>query len=85
MSWIKARAILKSAGVPIVRHENKFSDASLFEIAAEGGMPLNSSGPWYYADYYEMFWGSPDLNSLLDDNELRYEWINPGIMGVYHA
>lgn len=85
MSYIKVKAVLKSAGVPIVCKECSFCDNSLFEIAAENGMPLNPSGPWYYADYYEMYWGSPDLNKLLDDNELMFEWINPGIMGVYHA
>ncbi len=77
--------ILKSAGVP-VRDTNLWSNGH-FELIAEGDMPLEftKDGKWYYADYYEMFWGTDDLFHLLDDNGLYFEWQNAAIMGVYDA
>ena len=84
---LAVRQTLQAAGVPILRPECHFSDASLFEISGEGDMPLKytDDGKWYYADYYEMYWGTDDLNKLLQDNDLMFEWINPAVMGVYHA
>lgn len=84
---LAVRQTLQAAGVPILRPECHWSDGSLFEFSTEGDMPLefDKHGKWYYADYYEMYWGTDDLNQLLQDNDLYFEWINPGVAGVYHA
>jgi len=36
-----------------------------------------------HIDYYGIFWGSDQLNEILDQHGLWFEWQNPGVANVY--
>lgn len=89
----KAYTVLKNAGVPVMK--NNWDDTAHFEIAFEDThllLPMlerkakNRRAKVYWADYYGEFYdmeGTQDLNDLLRQNGLYFEWINAAVVGVY--
>jgi hypothetical protein len=69
---------LQSLGCP-VRVPVRGDDRGHFWISAE---EVESEG---WLDYYSdtLFWGSEQLNTILDDNNLFWEWYNPAYGNVY--
>ena len=38
-----------------------------------------------HIDYWNKMWGSEKLNSILEKNDLYFEWLNPAVAEVWNA
>lgn len=38
-----------------------------------------------HLDYYSLFWGSDELNKILEDVDLYHEWNDAAVSGIYNA
>lgn len=77
---------LEKIGLTVM--EQNWSRNAHFEIAVEDDSAFQAqlnNKKIYWADYYELYWGTDELNLLLAENELFFEWINPAVIGVYDA
>ena len=69
-------------GAPVLGHELGWG--GLFAISAEcNGDPTHGDEMW--ASYWEGLYINPNILHVLDDNDLWYEWVNPGVLGVYEG
>lgn len=73
----KAFELLKKKGVPVYSSEN-YGDRGYFWISGEDGKEE-------WLDYYNNFFGSDELNEILMEHDLFFEWHNPGYACVYDA
>jgi len=55
-----------------------------FWIGCEGGM-RGEDHTELHVDYYSKFWGSDELNEILDAEGLYFEWYNAAYANVYDA
>ena len=81
----KAYTVLKKEGLTLMI--NNWSANAHFEISVEE-MPdcfsnLPDDASVYWADYYDWYDGSDDLNNLLEKHGLYFEWINAAVIGIY--
>jgi hypothetical protein len=73
----KAFKKLEKLGCPVKEWHD--DSRGHFWISAEEG------DHYLWLDYYddEMYWGSKKLQKILEDNDLYFEWYNPGYACVY--
>ena len=58
----------------------KKSNKILFIINAEYEAPKNEC----VINYYNQYWGNNDINELLEQYKLKYEWFDTCILFIYH-
>ncbi len=83
----KAYTVLEKEGLTLMI--NNWSANAHFEISVEE-MPesfanLSDDASVYWADYYDWYDGSDDLNNLLQRHGLYFEWINAAVIGIYDS
>lgn len=81
----KVYKVLEKEGLSLM--VSNWSMYAHFEISVEE-MPacfsdIKEDAPIYWADYYDWYDGSDDLNNLLQKHGLYFEWINAAVIGIY--
>lgn len=73
---------LKKLGVPVIHPGGGFTGNAHFSISAE------DENSYLWCDYYGEYRGgypyiAPEIEKILHDNALFFEWTNAGVISIY--